>query len=309
MNLSFYKKMITVKERAKRIQDILTLCLAEAYSTALNNQIGERWFSDFKKLEIEESHPIIGDLQKTIYDCDFQALLKILYYRSSYCDKILWYYEASHLVNSGNKKTPFQRAIARLLNDYRNELDAHLSAGKIYELSKHRSDSFFFGYEDAIRDMVGLAGVFTSVTDENGKTYYSKILKLAKIKKPSHYDMVYRHNSDSSAVYPSDSNQYSLRQSYCGKLIYSFTNQEYPLIGDRFVIGKDYDNTDFFICSEFVSRKHAIISNINNAVYLCDCGSTNGTFINGRRLDPGQNVLLTDGTRIIFADMEYIYSR
>lgn len=303
--------MITVKERAKRIQDILTLCLAGAYGDALNSQIGERWFSDFKKLEIEESHPIIGDSQKTIYDCDFQALLKILYYRSSYCDKILWYYDASHLVNSGNKKSPFQRAIARLLNDYRNDLDAHLSAGKIYELSVHRSNSFFFGFEDAIRDMVGLAGVFASVTDENGKSYYSKILKLARIKKPSHYDVLYgvRRDPDPAVFYPSGADQYSLRQSYCGKLIYSFTNQEYPLIGDRFVIGRDFDNTDIFICSEFVSRRHALISSVDNAVYLCDCGSINGTFINGRRIDPGQNVLLTDGTRIIFADMEYIYSR
>lgn len=57
----------------------------------------------------------------------------------------------------------------------------------------------------------------------------------------------------------------------------------------------EVDLTDEGLSSKSVSRRHARILKRENSVFLEDLGSVNGTFINGKKLDPYITEILSDG--------------
>lgn len=57
----------------------------------------------------------------------------------------------------------------------------------------------------------------------------------------------------------------------------------------------EVDLTDESVSSKSVSRRHARILKRENSVILEDLGSINGTFINGKKLDPYMSEVLSDG--------------
>ena len=56
--------------------------------------------------------------------------------------------------------------------------------------------------------------------------------------------------------------------------------------------GVDLDLSDFGEDALSVSRNHARISIVNKRLYITDLGSTNGTFVNGRKIRPDRPVLI-----------------
>ena len=54
-----------------------------------------------------------------------------------------------------------------------------------------------------------------------------------------------------------------------------------------------------------VSREHAILEDVDGRIVIKDCGSRNGTFVNGVRLRDGQAQRLSPGDRIAFADVYF----
>ena len=85
-------------------------------------------------------------------------------------------------------------------------------------------------------------------------------------------------------------------------------NTEFPLSSDESNIGRwDADNgifpdvdLDAYDPDAKVSRRHARIIRREDAYFIEDLGSTNGTFVNrGRRLLPGNPQFLSEGDEII----------
>ena len=75
-----------------------------------------------------------------------------------------------------------------------------------------------------------------------------------------------------------------------------------------FSIGKDSLHVDYCIKDNpAVSRTHATINTVNNEVFVQDCHSTNGTFVNNKRLEPGESEPIKDGDVIKIADEEFQY--
>lgn len=72
-----------------------------------------------------------------------------------------------------------------------------------------------------------------------------------------------------------------------------------------FRVGKMEGVTDYRIFSSKVSRKHADILKEQGKSYIVDLGSTNGTFLDGKRIQPGVKEELFDGAYLKFADVEY----
>ena len=74
---------------------------------------------------------------------------------------------------------------------------------------------------------------------------------------------------------------------------------------DSFLLGKG-NVSDYCISGNTaVSRRHAVIRRKGNDYYLQDEGSTNGSFLNGRKLEGQETVLLADRDEIVLADERF----
>jgi len=88
------------------------------------------------------------------------------------------------------------------------------------------------------------------------------------------------------------------------KLVLSFQGamiREYPLDRPVLTIGRHEDN-DIVIDHMGVSGRHARVAVYGQSVILTDLQSTNGTFLNGRRVEQGElrpNDWITIGRHIL----------
>lgn len=73
-------------------------------------------------------------------------------------------------------------------------------------------------------------------------------------------------------------------------------------------IGKQSECVNLVLNNPVVSRKHADILCEQGAYYVVDLGSTNGTFVDGHRIRPGERVMIEDGSAISFVNETYLFS-
>ena len=86
-------------------------------------------------------------------------------------------------------------------------------------------------------------------------------------------------------------------------------NKKFKLPGTRIVIGKMLGAVDLRIECDTVSRKHAEIIKEGRNYYITDLNSTNGTFINGQRIQGGVKQELSDGDHIMLSDVPFKFTR
>lgn len=84
------------------------------------------------------------------------------------------------------------------------------------------------------------------------------------------------------------------------------TREKFVIVKGTSKIGKDPVVNDFCIHgNSAISREHAIIYLQNGQVFIMDNHSTNGTYVNGVRLQPGiVSVALNEGTKLQLGDEE-----
>lgn len=78
-----------------------------------------------------------------------------------------------------------------------------------------------------------------------------------------------------------------------------------PLNRSVIVIGKNPHDCDICLRSDTISRVHAKIEKIGEDYYLTDLFSTNGTFLDGQRIEPNHAVLIPHGAEVSFARYHY----
>ena len=83
-----------------------------------------------------------------------------------------------------------------------------------------------------------------------------------------------------------------------------FNNNRIELVA-KITIGRSADN-NIVIDNKLASRHHALIKKIKNAYFLKDENSTNGTFLNGRRLPADKYVRLNPGDKITIGNSNLI---
>jgi pSer/pThr/pTyr-binding forkhead associated (FHA) protein len=77
------------------------------------------------------------------------------------------------------------------------------------------------------------------------------------------------------------------------------------LSNKAFGIGRDKHNA-VIILDEKVSKFHAVITFISGEVFIRDINSTNGTFINEKRIIPNKNFQLHDKDTITLGNTELV---
>ena len=77
-----------------------------------------------------------------------------------------------------------------------------------------------------------------------------------------------------------------------------------PIDGQRFVIGRK-SGSALVLQHRTVSGSHAELVFENGAPYLFDLGSTNGTYLNGNRVNQGESVLVGEEDLIHFAEAPF----
>ena len=75
----------------------------------------------------------------------------------------------------------------------------------------------------------------------------------------------------------------------------------------KITIGREYDN-DVVIDNKLASRHHAVIQKIKDAYFIKDENSTNGTFVNDRRIPEGKYIKLNKGDKITIGTMQLVMS-
>lgn len=75
--------------------------------------------------------------------------------------------------------------------------------------------------------------------------------------------------------------------------------------GSNFVIGRSQNETDYRIDDSHVSGKHATILKRNGQYYIKDNHSTNGTYLDGEKLAPFEEVGLMPNSIVKFYKLEY----
>ncbi|MGN0395656.1 MAG: DUF6382 domain-containing protein [Coprococcus sp.] len=75
-----------------------------------------------------------------------------------------------------------------------------------------------------------------------------------------------------------------------------------------FCIGKSTQGVDYQIVdNNSVSRRHAYIINVNGVYYLRDNKSTNHTYLGGKLINSGTDMMLIDGSRFKLANEEFTF--
>jgi len=84
------------------------------------------------------------------------------------------------------------------------------------------------------------------------------------------------------------------------------TGQQFGLNRGRNTVGRDPSHADIVLDEETVSGEHARVQFEQGQFYLYDLASTNGTYINNRRI---QRQLLMDGDVVRFGNVQLVFKR
>lgn len=98
-------------------------------------------------------------------------------------------------------------------------------------------------------------------------------------------------------------------QAYCLSAVDSKVYQDIPLLEFPFFVGKLRTNVDYVLEHAAVSRFHAKLEKEEEQFFLTDLNSTNGTFLNGKRLLPSERAELFLGDQVAFAQINYIFNK
>ena len=85
-----------------------------------------------------------------------------------------------------------------------------------------------------------------------------------------------------------------------------FNKKKIELVA-KITLGREYDN-DVVVDNKLASRHHAVIQKIRDAYFIKDEKSTNGTFVNGKRIPEDKYFRLNKGDKITIGTMNLVIS-
>lgn len=111
--------------------------------------------------------------------------------------------------------------------------------------------------------------------------------------------------SDTTIVNTSPLGQHLDRIAESQQVSYLVFNRKRIQLVAKITIGRETDN-NIVIDSKLASRHHCVIQKIRDAYFLKDENSTNGTFLNGRRIPSDKYVRLNPGDKLTIGSSNLI---
>lgn len=159
--------------------------------------------------------------------------------------------------------------------------------------------------EEQNRQKKGLAGLFLKLFGKKEKEKVSYGEQTALRWEPCKLEEERSYRKTETVL---DGNTVFLtKESYCRWKLRPVSSEyeTFRVAGESFLVGKKKDCVDGYIGKDTISRIHSRLTVEEGRLYVADANSTNGTFVNGRAIEPGETVEIFDGDRILFADVEY----
>lgn len=95
-----------------------------------------------------------------------------------------------------------------------------------------------------------------------------------------------------------------------GFLLRTSNNERIPINTADFTVGRERSKVDYCIGGNTnISREHARFVVRNGNTYIIDNKTANGTFVNGVKARPGQEIELKAGDKIVLADESFEFSK
>lgn len=95
-----------------------------------------------------------------------------------------------------------------------------------------------------------------------------------------------------------------------GSLVRSSNNESIPICSAEFTVGRERRSVDYCVGGNTnISRVHARFVVRDGKTYIVDNKAANGTFVNGVKARPGQEIELKDGDKILLADEKFEYKK
>ena len=123
---------------------------------------------------------------------------------------------------------------------------------------------------------------------------------------------MYREDSDETVLLGVGGASEVSPRGMSAELIPAHSGTDLPVIrleGKELLVGKHARAVDVVLPSGTVSRIHARVFMSGGEYYLSDLGSRNGTSVDGHMAVGNEEILLTDGAGVKFADLEYVFRR
>lgn len=167
----------------------------------------------------------------------------------------------------------------------------------LYLLLNHPSFKFFYQKQDFKK-------ILSWLQDEHFDSYVFKALLKNEPVKKDKWSIKKLFSKEKVQVL---SKETIMLQPENGNFL-MFDEKKVPLEKSHTIIGRSLELTDFALPEVLsMGRVHAEVIKEDLSYYLVDLNSKNGTFVNGRRLDPQKRAPLKEGDVIKFANKKCIF--
>ncbi|MEK3911152.1 FHA domain-containing protein [Paenibacillus sp. FSL H7-0331] len=93
-----------------------------------------------------------------------------------------------------------------------------------------------------------------------------------------------------------------------GAYLTTFTGEDrIPISSSPFVYGREKESVSYHDPANHISARHMQIEHVDGAYYICDLGSLNGTFLNGRKLENNKQERLKEDDHIRVHNTQYLF--
>ena len=111
-----------------------------------------------------------------------------------------------------------------------------------------------------------------------------------------------------AAMSPAQASKGNINPNVRGFIIRQRTQERVEIYKPMFMIGKSHQHADYAVeGNPAISRVHAAIMQVQGSYVIKDNNSTNGTFVNDRRLQNGEEIPVTDGTVIRLGNENFTF--